>query len=221
MSMAVDRQSIIDVLLGGRGCPSYLFTTDACSPFFQDKWKIPFDIDGAKALLTEAGFPSGFEFTFFIPTGLDTTREEIGLALVPMWEAIGLDVTVEKAAYSARRPTMLDRTISDAWIFGHVDAQLRESYVSMMDFFTTRRVWNPGYEYDRAREFEDELKVLVQQDEADAVIENWLQWISDLTPDIQIASYKVPWAVGPGVESWPLQIHAGSWPSELHKIRVK
>jgi len=221
MSMAIDRESIIEVLLGGRGCASYLFTTNSCSPFFQEKWTIPFDIDGAKSLLAEAGYPNGFEFTFFIPTGLDTTRDEIGLALVPMWEAIGLDVKIEKAAYSARRPTMLDRTINDAWIFGHVDAQLRQSYVSMMDFFTTRRVWNPGYEYDKAREFEDALAPLVQEDAQNAVIAEWLQWVSDTTPDIQIASYKVPWAVGPAVKSWPLTVHAGSWPSELYKLQLK
>jgi len=221
MSMAIDRQSIIDVLLGETGCASYLFSTDSCSPFFQDKWAIPFDIDGAKDLLTEAGYPNGFDFTFFIPTGLSSTRDEIGLALVPMWEAIGLNVNIEKAAYSARRPTMLDRTINSAWIFGHVDAGLRESYVSMMDYFTTRRVWNPGYEYDEARDFEDALASLVQVEEQDAVIAEWLQWVSDTTPDIQIASFRVPWAVGPAVKSWPLTIHAGQWPSGLDEIELK
>jgi len=221
MSMAIDRQTIIDVLLGETGCASYLFSTDSCSPFFQEKWAIPFDVDGAKALLAEAGYPNGFDFRFFIPTGVSTTRDEIGLALVPMWEAIGITVTVEKAAYSARRPTMLDRTINTGWIFGHVDAGLRETYVSMMDYFTTRRVWNPGYEYDEARDFEDSLASLVQVEEQDAVIADWLQWVSDTTPDIQIASFRVPWAVGPAVKSWPLTIHAGQWPSALHTIELK
>jgi hypothetical protein len=116
---------------------------------------------------------------------------------------------------------MLDRTISDAWIFGHVDAQSRENYVSMMNYFTTRGVWNPGYEYDETRDFADALTPLVTAAEQDAVIEDWLQWVSDTTPDIPIASYRIPWAVGPDVDSWPLSVHTSFWPSELHKIQLR
>jgi len=221
MSMAVDRESVIEVLLGGRGCASYLFTTDSCNPFFQEKWKIPYDVAGAKELLADAGYPDGFDFSLFIPTGMSSTREEIGMAMVPMWEAIGLNVTVEKVAYSARRPTMLDRSISDAWIFGHTDAQTRDGYVGMMDYFTTRRVWNPGYEYDQARVFEDRLAPLVTEAEQDVVIGEWLQWVSDTTPDIPVATFKVPWAVGSEIKSWPLTIHANTWPSELWNIELK
>ena len=95
------------------------------------------------------------------------------------------------------------------------------SATSTMDFFTTRRVWNPGYEYDETRDFADALTPLVTAAEQDAVIEDWLQWVSDTTPDIPIASYRIPWAVGPDVDSWPLSVHTSFWPSELHKIQLR
>lgn len=221
MSMAVDRQAIIDAILGGRGCPSYVFSTDSCSPYWNAKWKIAFSPDQAKKLLAEAGYANGFSFKFFIPTGVSPTREEIGEAMVPMWEKIGLKVNIEKAAYSARRPTMLERTIKDAWIFGHVDATLPETYVSMMNYFTTRRVWNPGYEYDKAREFEDRLAPVVDDAAQRKVIGEWMDWLSQLTPDIQVASFQVPWAVGPKVSSWAPVIHAQRWPTNQELVTLK
>jgi len=221
MSTAIDREAIITAILGGRGCPSYVFSTDSCSPYWNAKWKIGYSADAAKKLLAEAGYANGFSFKFFIPTGVSPTREEIGEAMVPMWEKIGLKVNIEKAAYSARRPTMLERTIKDAWIFGHVDATLPETYVSMMNYFTTRRVWNPGYEYDKAREFEDRLAPIVDDAAQKKVITEWMEWLSQTTPDIQVASFQVPWAVGPKVSGWTPVLHTQRWPSSQELVTVK
>lgn len=222
MNMAIDRQTIIEVLLQGSGCPAYIFAMDSCHPKFNQEWVIQYDPQGAKRLLAEAGYANGFEFPFFIPTGVDPTNEAIGEALVPMWEAVGIRAKIGKVAYSARRPEMLARTIKDAWIFGHNGAELPETFASYMNYFTTRRVWNPGYEYDEARVFEDKLAPELEEDRQWGIIAGeWLPWIHQLVPDVPVASYRIPWAVGTRIASWPLHHHDARWPRELETLELK
>jgi ABC-type transport system substrate-binding protein len=140
MSMAVDREAIVDTILGGRGCLAYVIGIDSCNPRWNPEWKVPTDPAGAIALLTEAGYPDGFEFPFFIPVGSNPVLEEVGEALLPMWEAIGLTAKVEKAAYQAKQPSMLSKTISDAWIWNHSDYGLPINVISGIGFQTADTV---------------------------------------------------------------------------------
>jgi peptide/nickel transport system substrate-binding protein len=52
----------------------------------------PVDVEGAKKLLAEAGYPSGFSFQLDCPNNRYVNDEEICQALVGMWSRIGLKV---------------------------------------------------------------------------------------------------------------------------------
>ena len=56
-----------------------------------DKVSAP-DLEGAKKLLAEAGYPQGFEFSLDCPNNRYVNDEEICQALVGMWARIGLKV---------------------------------------------------------------------------------------------------------------------------------
>ncbi len=56
--------------------------------------RYPFDVAAAKKLLTEAGYPNGFEVTLDCPNDRYLNDEKICVALAAMWSKIGVKVNV-------------------------------------------------------------------------------------------------------------------------------
>ena len=69
--------------------------------------RFPYDVEAAKKLLTEAGYPNGFGFTLHCPNDRYVNDEKICVALAAMWARINVNVKVDampKAQYFARTP---------------------------------------------------------------------------------------------------------------------
>jgi len=117
MSMAIDRQSIVDNILGGFGRPSYL--PEVLPPLldlvWQDRWFIPYDPDAARKLLVEAGYPDGFDALIRITTGSHPLEVEMGQAVAQFLGALGGDIRTEVLTYSGNRPSVVARERSDLW----------------------------------------------------------------------------------------------------------
>ena len=117
LAMTINRELINDEILAGLGRASVTFTgilkTDSV---WKDEWAIPYDVEGAKALLAEAGFPSGFSTDFYVPADLTVVEPEIGEVVAQMWRAIGIEVSLEKTAYATRRPTLVARNFDIPWL---------------------------------------------------------------------------------------------------------
>jgi peptide/nickel transport system substrate-binding protein len=56
--------------------------------------RLPFDLDKAKKLMAEAGYPNGFEVQLDCPNNRYIQDEEICIALAGMWQKIGVTVKV-------------------------------------------------------------------------------------------------------------------------------
>lgn len=63
LSMAIDRQAIVDTVLAGQGVPAVGLFPPGLSTYDPDFNPFPRDIEAAKALLAEAGYPDGIELT--------------------------------------------------------------------------------------------------------------------------------------------------------------
>jgi len=67
--------------------------------------RLPYNVDTAKKLLAEAGYPNGFEFTLDCPNNRYINDEEICKAVVAMWARLGLKVSLNampRATYFAK-----------------------------------------------------------------------------------------------------------------------
>lgn len=62
----------------------------------------PHDVEKAKALLTEAGYPDGISFTLDAPVGRYAQDKETAEALVGQWAAAGIDVTLNLNEWSVQ-----------------------------------------------------------------------------------------------------------------------
>ena len=88
---AIDIESIRRSLMRGLAVPTGSMIAPQVNGYTEDTAKrLPYDVDKAKALLKEAGYPDGFEVTLDCPNNRYINDEEICQAVVAMWAKIGV-----------------------------------------------------------------------------------------------------------------------------------
>ena len=111
LSFAIDRQKLVNNLAFGEGEPWYV----AYWPKGQiEQWGltdlfIPYDIDEAKRLLSDAGYADGFELDMMV-TDRPPGSSLVGQAVTTMWQDIGVEAKISQQPYVAFRPTVVNRT---------------------------------------------------------------------------------------------------------------
>ncbi len=97
MSHAINRQEIIDIILGGLASPATTLLPPN-SPFQESQLKSrPFDLEKAKSILDAAGFPmkEDARFEVSLKTTTDITRLSVAKAIASQLKKIGIKVIVE------------------------------------------------------------------------------------------------------------------------------
>jgi len=105
LSLAINRQEIIDFIFGGRGT-----TEGACvqsfwpvAPGYDPDCEVdPYDPEGAKALLAEAGYADPSELTVPVDYAEHpqiTYTDEVMQAVAQQWQAIGIQIESSKTDY--------------------------------------------------------------------------------------------------------------------------
>lgn len=152
MNLAVDQRAIQQSLLNGEGALlNYPFSQrweNLYTPIegLSAEGQALFDhnIEQARALLTEAGYPDGFEFDLQV-----CSCDPYHMDMVPMLQAYyqmaGLEMNIKTLEYGAFRSQMRDENQAVAYLMdngeGNPFSVLRKSYVS-------DQTWNPAFYAD-------------------------------------------------------------------------
>lgn len=102
MNYAIDREAIANQLLGGYAYPAYQVLAEA-SPWFDAEDSIyGYDPARAEELLTEAGYPDGFEITVgYISSGSGSMQPKVmNEALQAQLAEVGITVNLEPVEFS-------------------------------------------------------------------------------------------------------------------------
>lgn len=166
LSIAIDRDAVNDVMLGGLGEPNYaMYAPRPGRDGWDEKWKLEYDPDKAKEILAEIGIESGFAFPFYIPPD-SIVVPEIGEAVAEMWRNIGLSPEIFNMAYTAHRPRLVERTLNYPWLFVNPGADDPMSTVRAPLWTQVESGANPGLEdpklydlYFKAQATEDKAEV--------------------------------------------------------------
>jgi len=95
LSKAISRDVIVDRIMDGVGIKASQLMADHFIGTNPDLEPEPYDVEGAKALLAEAGYPDGFGLTVHGPNNRYPNDHKIVQATAQMLTRIGIDAKVE------------------------------------------------------------------------------------------------------------------------------
>ena len=93
LNVAIDREAIKRSIMRGLSVPANIMVAPGVNGYDAALDKpLKADLDKAKKLLAEAGYPQGFEFQLNCPNNRYVNDEKICVALVSMWAKVGVTV---------------------------------------------------------------------------------------------------------------------------------
>ncbi|WP_332744508.1 ABC transporter substrate-binding protein [Hydrogenophaga sp.] len=99
MSLAIDRQALVDRIMGGVATPAaQLLPLPMLGASKNLATPAKADPEKAKALLKAAGYPDGFTLVLGSPNGRYINDSKVAQTLAAMWTRIGVKTTVDAAA---------------------------------------------------------------------------------------------------------------------------
>ena len=147
LNIGIDRQKLVNNLAFGEGEPWYVAYWDKAQI---QKWgltdvTIPYDVEMAKQLLTEAGYPNGFEMNMIV-TDRPPGSDPVGQAVATMWQDIGVEAQIQRLPYVAHRPTVVNRTATQYHSYNNTPAS-PEPLNSYSVFHSTSNGFNFGAQH--------------------------------------------------------------------------
>ncbi len=105
---AVDIETMKTRLMRGNAFPTGGITPSPLGAYSDPaiEKRLPFDVNAAKKLLADAGYPQGFEVTLHCPNNRYINDERICQALAAMWAQIGVKIKLEAAPRAIHFPRL-------------------------------------------------------------------------------------------------------------------
>ncbi|MFB3097630.1 MAG: ABC transporter substrate-binding protein [Dehalococcoidia bacterium] len=205
LSTAIDRQAIVDTLLGGRGGPAVLWDFGQ----YEDTWLPPdmrwkFDPELSKRLLSEAGYPDGFSITLTPSLRGAPVEVEACEVIAQMWEDIGIDVKFQKIPYSTLRPSLIGRNYQGSTCHaGSIRLEPGQGFSGMLSKLNHQAVWNRGVEHPWLDEKVSKHMATVNAAERRVLGLEIARFMFDnALTGVGLYNFDVVWPVGPNIEPW-------------------
>lgn len=171
LSMAIDKDVIINGLLNGIGTPAVGPLAPGVFGYSDEVKPLEYNVEKAKELLAEAGYPNGFSTTLW--TNDNAERMDIAEVVQQQLKEIGVDVSIEVVEWGA----YIEKTAAgehDMFILGWSTVTADADY-GMYPLFHSSNVGMPGN------------RSFIRNDELDKILEDARR---EGDPDKRVELYK-------------------------------
>ena len=205
LSIAVDRQGIVDTLLQGYGSPGVLWDFGQ----YEDTWLPPelrweFNPEKARQLIAEAGYPDGFSITLTPALQGAPVEVEACEAIAAMWRDVGVDVKFQKLPCTTLRPSLIARNYQGSTCHaGGIRLEPGQGFSGMLSQLHHQAVWNRGIERPSFDEKVAQHMAEVNAEKRRALaIEIATFMFENTITGIGLYVFDTLWLVGPNIQPW-------------------
>ena len=208
MQLALDRQALLDAVYSGLGHVENGIFPHGLAGFDPELPTIPYDPEGAAALLEEAGYPHGFDLTVSVKSSATLWERTLMTLTASMWNEIGIrtDVQViEEDTFMSQRKNGSLACYAATWVADYNDPDnFIYTFFGNRENTTFRSLCYPRQEImdraerargisdetERIREYQQLEEIIVQEDAA------WIPLFSRLRFYVvgeNVQGFRVSW----------------------------
>lgn len=187
IAMAINKEDIVQGILDGQGVAAVGPLAPTVVGNSQDLKAIEFDVDAAKELLSEAGFPDGFKTTLYVNEG-SKERADIAELVQAQLAEIGIEVSIEVIEWGA----FLEKTAKgdhEMFVLGWTTVTGDADY-GLYALFHSSMHGDPGnrafYSNKTVDELLDKGRTSTDQSERDAAYKEVSQLVIDEAPMVYL-----------------------------------
>ncbi|MSP88853.1 MAG: ABC transporter substrate-binding protein [Alphaproteobacteria bacterium] len=141
---AIDVEAIKRAVMRGIAWPTGIIMSPYLTGYPQGlNDRLPFDPDGAKKLLTEAGYPNGFSVGLACPNDRYVYDEQICLAVTSMLAKIGIKIDPQFETASRWGQRLNTQNLS-MFMLGHAGLPTADAYSTLSEVIATRGAGRGG-----------------------------------------------------------------------------
>lgn len=206
LNMAVDRAAIQRTIMRGLSIPANIMVAPGVNGNTKELDKVPAaNVEGAKKLLADAGYPQGFEFTLDCPNNRYVNDEEICQALVSMWARAGLKVKLNAMPFATYIPKIQKHDTS-AYLLGWGVATYDALY-SLQSLVRTKTTGADG-NFNLGRVSDPKLDAIIDASKTetdvakrDKLLQDGLRMTAEQAYYVPIHHQMRPWAMKKNVST--------------------
>ncbi len=206
--ISIDRQEIVDTLLGGEGAPQSLWTwenrQEELAPDLRE-WE--FNPERAKQLLEEAGYPDGFEIEVTASIRGVAAEAESCEAVADYWEELGIRTNINRVPYLSIGPRIQAREyvgLSCHGTGGRIDPATIYSVI-----YSSESGWSAGFDHPVMDELLDQMFGIGDDEGHWEIMNKMGRFIYENALDSGFYSVNVLWPLSSRVESWRDDLQQG------------
>ncbi len=206
LNMMTDREAIKRTIMRNLSIPAGIMVAPGVNGHTNElDTPAKFDMDGAKKLLADAGYPNGFEFTLGCPNNRYVNDEEICQALVSMWARGGVKVKLQAEPMSTFIAKVQNFNL-DAYMLGWGVATYDAQYAIQSLMRTKTSGANGNFNFakisdSRIDELTDAMATEVDLNKRNAMIREALVRTRDEYLYIPLHHQMRPWAMKKSVST--------------------
>jgi peptide/nickel transport system substrate-binding protein len=201
INYAIDKEAIIDEILGGYGNPISTFQSELSFGNNPDLKPYPYDPEKAKELLKEAGIAEGTEIDVFI-NGNDATFKEITQIISFYLGEVGLKLNINAVEGSTLSSDLIPNAkagqmYSMGWGGWTLDFD-NTAYL----LYHEGEFWNPTFKDAKVEELLAAERATVDQEERKAIFKELTERLYELAPEVNLYQSVGLWGVNNRVKDF-------------------